>query len=176
MEEMDVTIRRAVAQDYHQLCKTINAVDALHRENHPHLFQKPAGPAREEDYILGLMADEGVGLFVAEVAGQLTGFVTVMVADSRAIPILVSRRYAIIDNLAVVEEFQRSGIGRALMQRASQWATTHGASTIELNVFEFNQAAIAFYRSLGYETLTRRMSKSLEHDSDSSAQYPISNL
>ena len=41
-------------------------------------------------------------------------------------------------------------------------AVQQGATEIDLTVFEFNAGAIAFYRSLGYETRTRRMSKGLD--------------
>ncbi|OQA95517.1 MAG: Acetyltransferase (GNAT) family protein [Chloroflexi bacterium ADurb.Bin222] len=48
-----------------------------------------------------------------------------------------------------------------LMGTVYEWALTKGASSIELNVYEFNKAAIAFYEKLGYETLSRKMSKAL---------------
>jgi ribosomal protein S18 acetylase RimI-like enzyme len=47
------------------------------------------------------------------------------------------------------------------MDQAHEWAIAKGAVDIELNVFEFNQPALAFYRALGYETSTRRMVRNL---------------
>ena len=158
---MEITIRPATAQDYDDLCRIIDQVDALHREKVPHVFRKPDGPVRERAYILGLLADRDHGLFVAEVEGQVAGFVHVTVWDTPPIPILVPRRLAIVDNLVVSRDHRRLGIGRALMQEAQRWAIEQGAAEIELNVFEFNEPAIAFYRSLGYETLRRRMGRRL---------------
>ncbi len=166
---MEVTIRRATAHDYDELCEIIEEVDALHREHLPHLFRKPEGPARERDYILGLLSDQDVAWFVAEVEGpvprgtegRLAGFVHVVVRDTPPIPIVVPRRLAIVDNLAVREGFRRAGIGRALMDKAHRWARNKGATEVELNVYEFNESAIAFYRSLGYENQRRMMSKRL---------------
>jgi ribosomal protein S18 acetylase RimI-like enzyme len=159
---MDLTIRPATAQDYDDLCEIIAEVDEMHRQRCPHIFQKPPGPARERDYILGLLADEDHGLFVAEIAGQLAGFLHVLAHDTPPIPILVPRRLAVVDNLVVRRDLRRAGIGRALMERAEQWAREQGATEIDLHVFEFNAGAIAFYRRLGYETRTRRMSKGLD--------------
>jgi ribosomal protein S18 acetylase RimI-like enzyme len=158
---IEITTRTATAQDYDDLCRIIDQVDALHRENVPHVFRKPDGPVRERTYILGLLADTDHGLFVAEVEGQVAGFVHVTVWDTPPIPILVPRRLAIVDNLAVSRDQRRLGIGRALMQEAQRWAIEQGAAEIELNVFEFNQPAMAFYQSLGYETLRRRMGRRL---------------
>ncbi len=160
-KETEIVIRQATAQDYAALCGIIDEVDSLHRNHMPHIFQRPPGPVRDREYILALLADENVGLFVAEVEGQVAGFVHVLVRDTPPWPVLVSRRLAFVDSLAVGQEFRRRGIGRTLMDQAHTWAIAKRATDIELNVFEFNQAAIAFYQALGYEASTRRMVRSL---------------
>jgi ribosomal protein S18 acetylase RimI-like enzyme len=154
---MEITIRPAKARDYDELCQVIEQVDRLHRENLPHLFQQPAGPVRDPDYLLGVLVDPDHGLFVAEAGGRITGFVHAIIRDTPAIPIVVPRRLAIVDNLCVREGVRRAGIGQALMQRAQTWAQAQGAGEIELTVYEFNEPAIAFYQSLGYKTVSRRM-------------------
>ena len=160
-KELEIIIRQATAEDYDALCVIIDEVDTLHRDRMPHIFQKPPGPVRDKEYILGLLADDNVGLFVAEVDGQVAGFVHVLVRDTPPWPVLVPRRRAFVDSLAVGQEFRRRGIGRALMDRAHTWSIAKGAVDIELNVFEFNRPALAFYRALGYETSTRRMVRNL---------------
>ncbi|MFQ6077792.1 MAG: GNAT family N-acetyltransferase [Thermodesulfobacteriota bacterium] len=67
----------------------------------------------------------------------------------------------IADNLAVKQNFRRSGVGRSLIKRAHQWAVDKGLAQVELNVWEFNEGAIAFYEKLGYKTMSRKMVKSL---------------
>ena len=156
-----VEIRPARPEDSEALCEIIDEVDALHREHLPHIFQKPAGPVRERDYLLGLMADDEAGLFVAELEGRLVGFVDVIVRDTVPLPLLVPRRVAIVDNLAVQAGHRRSGIGQALMETAQEWAAARGATSIELNVYAFNQAAIAFYQRLGYQTHSFRLRRPL---------------
>lgn len=157
----EIAIRQATAKDYDALCAIIDQVDTLHRDRMPHIFQKPPGPVRDREYILGLLADDNVGLFVAEIEGQVAGFVHALVRDTPPWPVLVPRRRAFIDSLAVGQQFRRRGIGRALMNQAHTWAVAKGAADVELNVFEFNQPALAFYRALGYETSTRRMVRDL---------------
>ncbi len=159
---MDIVVREARADDYDDLCQIIDQVDALHREHLPHIFCRPPGPARERGYVLDLIADQEVGLFVAEVDGQLAGLVHVVVREPPPVPVLVLRRVAIVDNLAVRDTLLRAGVGRALMDRAHRWACARGVAEVELTVYEFNEPAIAFYTSLGYGTSSRRMSKRLE--------------
>ncbi|MCG2767492.1 MAG: GNAT family N-acetyltransferase [Anaerolineae bacterium] len=157
-----MVIRKATLDDYDELCGLIAEVDELHRINLPQRFREPEGPTREWDYLRSVITDENVGFFVAEDDGELVGFVHVVVRDSRDIPILVPRRYAFIDSIAVREELRGTGIGRVLMERAHEWATSMGATEMELNVFEFNEDAVAFYLKLGYRTVCREMSKPLQ--------------
>ena len=158
---MKLSIREAVASDYDDLCALFDEGDALHRENLPRIFQKPRGAVRGRDYVLGLIADEAVGFFVAQVGDRLVGLICVMIRESPEVPIFVRRRYTVVNDLVVKEEFRRAGIGRALMGKAHEWAVAEGADSIELNVWEFNQGAIEFYQTLGYDTTSRKMSKRL---------------
>jgi GNAT superfamily N-acetyltransferase len=95
----------------------------------------------------------------------------VITRASPEIPIFVPRRYAVVDLAVVKEACRRTGVGRALMARAHEWALARGAESVELNVWEFKYDAIEFYRALGYETASRKMSKRLrEVRSDSYSQ------
>jgi ribosomal protein S18 acetylase RimI-like enzyme len=161
---MEISIRKATADDYNALCKLFDEIDALHRNNLPHIFQKPSGSVREQEYYSGLIADENVALLVAEAGERLVGFIHAVCRDTPAIPILVPRRYAIVDSIVVKAGFQNRGIGRILMDKMQEWAIEKNAISIELNVYEFNRTAISFYESLGYQTFSRKMSKELKNE------------
>ena len=154
-------IRQATPQDYEALSILIEQVDVLHRRQLPHIFRKGDDPAKQQDYIMGLLTTENVGVFVAEQNHSLTGFVVVLVRMTPDIPILVPRCYALIENIGVDKSHQKQGIGKALMARAQQFASAKGASSLELTVYEFNQDARAFYEALGYQTESRRMTINL---------------
>ena len=161
---MEISVRKATAEDYNSLCELFDEIDALHRDNLPHIFQKPGSVAREQDYYLGLVADENVALFVSEAGEKLVGFVHAIIRDTPAFPIFVPRRYAIVDGIVVKSGFQNHGIGKILMDKMQEWAIARGATSIELNVYEFNETAISFYERLGYQTLSRKMSKEIKKD------------
>jgi len=61
------------------------------------------------------------------------------------------------DNIFVRPEFWRLGAGKALLERAHALAASHGVGQVELNVYEFNRAAVALYEQLRYATVRRRM-------------------
>ncbi len=158
---MEISVRKATADDYDSLCELFDEMDALHRDHLPRIFQLPGGPAREKDYYLGLIADENAALLVAQAGGEAVGLVHAVVREPPAIPIFVPRRYAIVDEIVVKSGFQNRGIGRRLMDEIQAWAVAKGATSIELNVYEFNATAVSFYESLGYQTLSRKMSREL---------------
>jgi ribosomal protein S18 acetylase RimI-like enzyme len=158
---MAIVIREATEGDYEALCVIIEEVDKMHRHALPRRSKASEGPVRPRRYILNAIRAPDVGLFVAEIEGQVGGLVHLTVKDVPDIPILVPRRYAYVENLAVKRAHRRGGVGRALMDRARAWATAKGATSIELNVYAFNQPAQDFYRKLGYETLSHYMRKSL---------------
>ena len=158
---MKTNIRKATINDYSAVCEVYEEIDTQHRDQLPHIFRKPHGPAREKDYFSGLIDDERVGFFVAEVQGAIVGFGHVVLVHSHEFPILVPRDYAVVDCIAIKAGFQHQGLGKALMTKMYEWAAANGASEIDLNVYEFNQGAIAFYERLGYHTLSRKMSKKL---------------
>ena len=156
---MEISVRKAIVEDYNAICELYDEIDALHRDNLPRIFQKPDGAARERDYYLGLIADEDTALFVAEAGGKLVGFVHAVVRDAPDFPVVVPRCFAMVDCIGVRSGFQNQGIGRTLMERMEAWATAKGATSIELNVYDFNETAISFYEGLGFHGISRKMSK-----------------
>ena len=158
---MKIAVRKATVDEYNIFCDLIDDVDSLHRDNLPLIFKKPNGPVRELDYFLGLISDENIGLFVAETEGIVVGFVHAILKDSPDIPIFVPRYFAVVDNIVVKPGFQNHGIGELLMDKMQEWSIAKGATSIELNVYEFNSNAISFYARCGYKTLSRKMNKKI---------------
>ena len=158
---MQFFIREANQEDYEGLCGVFAEGDAFHCKALPHVFRESYGPARTKEYISGIIADENAELFVAESDDQIIGAVHIFVREAPDIPIMVSRKYAVIDNLVVMKRFYRSGVGQSLLEEAQRWAMDKKVNQVELNVWEFNKGAIAFYEKLGYRTASRKMWRSL---------------
>lgn len=84
--------------------------------------------------------------FVALEDEKLIGYIGVsVISDS-----------CFINNIAVLPEYRRQGVGRALMKIAILTADAMGTGFISLEVRESNYAAINLYRSLGFEDIGLR--------------------
>jgi ribosomal protein S18 acetylase RimI-like enzyme len=95
--------------------------------------------------------------------GQGTRF-TVAVHSGRVVAFCVAsmarrRPDVIIEALCVSKAFRRSHIGTKLVRDVESWTKRRGARYVELDVYEFNPEARAFYEALGYLTASRRMRK-----------------
>jgi GNAT superfamily N-acetyltransferase len=58
-----------------------------------------------------------------------------------------------LEDLFVVPEYRRRGIGRALVQRVARLALERDFSRVEWSVLDWNETAIGFYRRIGARVL-----------------------
>lgn len=100
---------------------------------------------------------EGAVAFVAVVDDAVVGVVTGhMFAALHSTP-----PAAWITALSIHNEHQRSGAGRALVERVEQWARERGAATIAVTSALHRDGAHAFYERLGWERTGVRLGKKL---------------
>ncbi|WP_159612041.1 N-acetyltransferase [Glutamicibacter sp. JC586] len=64
-------------------------------------------------------------------------------------------------DIVVDAEHRGLGFGKQAMQLAEDYSKSHGARTLGLNVFGFNHVARGLYESLGFETTSVKMRKTL---------------
>ena len=159
--KMDFSIREATEQDYEGLCNIFAEGDLLHSQALPQIFATPQEPFRNREFICEILKDKSAVMFVAESGGEIIGLIHVLIRESTDIPIMVKRRYAYISDIAVAEGRRGSGIGKSLMREVERWAIQQNTSQLELNVWDFNTNAIAFFQKLGYASSRHNMWKSV---------------
>jgi ribosomal protein S18 acetylase RimI-like enzyme len=88
-------------------------------------------------------------VFVVEREGAIVAVAVLIVEHGRAL----------LDNVAVLPQFQGCGLGRRLITHAEEEARRLGFAAIELYTHELMTENIALYRRLGYEEFARRAEK-----------------
>ncbi len=63
------------------------------------------------------------------------------------------RRGIWLEDLFVLPDERRSGVGRALLERIAAVAVERGCARFEWSVLDWNEPAIAFYRTLGVQIM-----------------------
>ena len=103
----------------------------------------------------GLAAGPDDRVFVAAIDGELVG-----VLSFHRIPLFHAPDYAgRITALAVRPDRWRSGIGRALIEAAEEFAWSHDCARVEVTSGDHRAVAHAFYEHLGYQADERRFLK-----------------
>ena len=140
---MRTVIRRATAADAAQILEFIRALAAFERA-------PDAVTATEE----GLVRD-GFGpnplyrCLVADYDGQPAGFAFYFFNYST----WVGRPGIYVEDLFVLPQFRRLGIGRELLRQVAAIAVETGCQRLQWEVLDWNTPAIDFYRAIGAEFL-----------------------
>ena len=154
-------IRRAILQDSLLLSSLCADVQRLHAEHYPHIFKTP----KAEDFAISffdeLLADPAASIFIAEEDGQAIGYVVCKLVERPENPFTFASRHLLVDQISVRPSARRQGTGAALMKQAEALAQELGAARIQLDSWDFNLEAHAFFERLGFRKFNYRFWKSL---------------
>jgi GNAT superfamily N-acetyltransferase len=160
----EVVIRRAVQTDLPSVIALLDEVDDLHRRALPWLFRQ-IDHANQTQFLEPYVSKDDHAMFLAVAAdGSPSGVLALFLRQPARAPIVRPTLVAEIDTLVVKSSFRRQGLGKRMVEAARRWANTLGATRTELGVYEFNDAARAFWASVGFRTLSRRLVQHSETD------------
>ncbi len=151
-----MNIRFANETDLPGVNRLRKQVNDLHVAGRPETF-KPGFAPELENHVYTVWNDPDQDILVAEEAGVILGFAILHEIRRPENPFMFERHFLDIDEFGVDEAARRQGIGRALIDRAKAVAKERGFDRLELNMWEFNREALAFYETAGFETYRRYM-------------------
>lgn len=128
---------------------------------HQKLTPDLPGPARGGEHryvrrILERLDDPYTCALVAEVDGQVVGFILGMVIDLMP-DIFDQRPSGFLADIYVEPQMRRHGVGRSLVNALVDWFRQCGIHSFEWHVASNNPAGIAFWRSVGGRDVMIRM-------------------
>ncbi len=86
-------------------------------------------------------------LFIASVDGNIVGFTQLYPSFCS----VDAAKIYILHDLFVDADYRKSGLGRALMEKAHDWARQNGAARVDLLTDKTNIPGQQLYESLGYK-------------------------
>lgn len=155
-----VSVRFAEAADLPAVNRLRKQVNDLHVAGRPQTF-KPGFPPELRDYLYEVFRDPDKNVAVAEREGEICGFAILHEIRRPENPYMHERHYLDIDEFCVDEAARRQGVGRAMIAFIRGVAEERGFDRLELNMWEFNRDALAFYEAAGFETYRRYMEMKL---------------
>lgn len=149
-------VRRARENELERVNELRMQVNALHVAGKPEVF-KPGFPEELRNYIYAIHKDPEQFITVAVKDGTICGFAVLHHINRTENPFMKERDFLDIDEFCVDEAFRRQGIASEMIDFIREFAKEKGFHRIELNMWEFNQEALAFYEAAGFQTFRRYM-------------------
>ena len=136
-------IRQAVREDVPQIFALIQALAEYEKLSH----QVTGTVEQLQEHLFGsrIYAEA----IVTEIAGKTVGFALFIPNYST----FLTKPGIYLEDLFVLPEHRRQGIGKAMLSYLGKLVKERDAGRLEWSVLDWNESAIAFYRSMGAEIL-----------------------
>ena len=155
-KDMNSEIRFAKETELEEINKLRKQVNDLHVKGKPEIFK--AGFSEElKNYVYDVFYNERNKIVVCDCDGIIAGFAILNHISKPESPFSYARDFLDIDEFCVDVHYRRQGIATRMIQYIQDYAKNEGFDRIELNMWEFNQEALAFYESIGFTTYRRFM-------------------
>ena len=147
-------VRFAKEKDIERVNELRKQVNDIHVEGRPDIF-KPGFGTEIRDVAERFIQKENKDIIVAIRDDEICGMLCVEVVNKPESPYSKARSYYNVVEVAVDEKYRQQGVGRELFEFIKTDAARRGLDKIELDVWEFNESAIEFYKAVGFKE-TRR--------------------
>lgn len=141
-------------------------VNTLHAEGRPDIFRQGFCEELENHVYDKFDSDDSDVIVACDDDGTICGFATVEYIRRPLSPYNNAREYYHIEEFGVAEKYRRRGVATALVDFCRNEARKKGFPRIELDVWQFNTSAIAFYEAIGFSTYRRYMELDVEDKAD----------
>jgi len=141
-------IRRARATDIPGLLSLLLQVGQLHYQGRPDIFRDNA-QKYDAQQLRQLLTDPDRPILVAAEENRVLGYAFCVRKEITGHSVLKDDRCLYIDDLCVDAACRGQSIGTQLYHAAQTLAKEMGLRRINLNVWAFNQPALAFYEKCG---------------------------
>ncbi|HEX9118075.1 MAG TPA: GNAT family N-acetyltransferase [Anaerolineae bacterium] len=153
-------IREATHDDLDLLAELNLEVQDLHVAAEPGIF-RPARHADARAAFEQLLAWADTSVYIGFEGDEAVGYLVAVIQVRPANGFTHERRVLYIDQIGVRRTAQHRGYGAALIEAACQLAGSHHLDRVELDTWDFNKNAQAFFASQGFRPLRIRLARDL---------------
>ena len=151
-----MSVRFATENDFDRVNELRKQVNDLHVAGKPEVF-KPGFSREMRDLVYKFRDDPEMEIVVAERGGAVCGFAVLRHISRPENPVKRAQDFLEIDEFGVDEAYRRQGVATEMIAFIRAFAAEKGLRRVELNMWEFNESALAFYEAVGFTTYRRYM-------------------
>ena len=146
---IDNKIRKANKEDIQRIIELLHQVNMVHHVIRPDLF-KPHTTKYNKQELETMLDDDSKPIFVFD-DEMVLGYAFCQVSEIKNDQLLEDIKTLYIDDICVDENARGKHVGKALYEYVHDYAKSIGCNNITLNVWEGNEPALRFYRSMGMQ-------------------------
>jgi GNAT superfamily N-acetyltransferase len=144
-----LVVRRASVEDVNSLAMLNGFVQALHVASRPDVF-RPPGTTQLARWFRTLLRKPDVRTWIAERDSRPVGYALATVHHWHKSVFFLPSRWWELDQIGVIPTHQRTGVGRALLDRLLDDARFENVSRVTLRSWAFNTEAHAAFQRWGF--------------------------
>ena len=154
-----MSIRLAEDKDLERIKALLLQVNNVHANGRPDIFIKDCMKYTDKE-ILDQLHDKKKVIFVyTDNSDVVLGYAFCQIKEYKNINNIHPHKSIYIDDLCVDEKCRRQHIGQSLLSHVEEYAKNNNFYSIELNVWECNPNAKAFYEKMNMKPLKMEMEK-----------------
>ncbi|WP_087974864.1 GNAT family N-acetyltransferase [Oceanobacillus rekensis] len=153
---MNISIETARIGDHYAVNLIVKEGQDEHSEALPHIFNK-VDQVMPESYFGELLEDPKSEILIAKINEEVVGFAVMELKESPPFDSMKPRKFAYMNDFGIKSSYQRKGMGKMLFEYCLEWSKNKDATSLDLNVWEFNKKAISLYESFRMNTISRKM-------------------
>lgn len=140
-------LRKLTLSDYEEMLALCKALDELHVEARPDCFIHRDEVYPREHYATAVTDPACLLMGAFDEGETMVGFVRATLWNESGM--VKGLKTVCLDNIYVLPDRRRGGVGAKLFASVEEWAKEQGAVRLDLHTWEFNQSAISMYRAMG---------------------------
>ena len=146
---MFIEVRPARRDELERVNRLRRQVNELHVQGRPGHFRPGFGEELQGHVYERFEADQS-DVLVALADGEIAGFATVQYVHRPEGPYTLPLDYYHVEEFGVDAAFRRRGVATALVDYMKRDARKRGLPRLDLDMWSFNQGAMAFYEAAGF--------------------------
>ncbi len=152
----EITVRPARREELARVNELRRQVNDLHVAGRPAHF-RPGFNEELQRHVCERFESENSDVLVALQGGEVAGFATVQYVHRPEGPYTLPLDYYHVEEFGVDAAHRRRGVATALVDYMKRDARERGFRRIDLDMWTFNEGALAFYEAAGFTTYRRYM-------------------
>ena len=158
---MEKMISLSQTKDHKCIAQLNLHVQNLHAKIHPEIF-KPHNLINVENALKTFLKDPCCHCYLASEDYIYVGYALFYIREIKETAFQYSKRTLYIDQICVLPEHQKKGVGQLLMEQAEKLAQETGISKIELDHWSANVNATNYFRKNGYQLCKETLFKIID--------------